>query len=435
MNIRIYNARIVTMAEDGKVIDGEIWIKGKRILYIGDGSDIDRIFCGEKERVIVWDREIDAGRNLIMPGFKNGHTHSGMTFLRSYADDLPLQEWLNQKIFPMEAKLTADDICLLTKLAILEYLTSGITSFFDMYLTPLSIARAAEETGMRCVQVGAVNDFSQSVELVDEMYQKLNQPDSLNSYRLGFHAEYTCSEELLKEVSALAHKYKAPVYTHNSETRREVDECIARTGKTPTEYLDSLGMFDYGGGGYHCVYLSDSDIEIFRKRGMNVILNPASNLKLASGIAPVEQYVKEGLNVAIGTDGPASNNCLDMFREMFLVTGLAKFKENDASAMDADKVLFMATVGGARAMGLKDCDVLAEGKYADLIMIDLNQPNMQPIHNLTKNLVYSGSKQNVKMTMVDGRILYEDGTFHIGETPEVIYKEADKIVQRMKESS
>lgn len=434
MNIRISNARILTMADGMDITDGEVWIQGNRIVYIGDGTDTGRIYRDGAKNVIVWDREIDAKRNLVMPGFKNAHTHSAMTFLRSYADDLPLQEWLNERVFPMESRLTGDDIRLLTKLAVLEYLTSGVTAFFDMYLTPETIAEAAEETGMRCVQVGAVNNFSQSPELVEEMYLKLNRPDSLNSYQIGFHAEYTCDRALLEKVSALAHKYKAPVYTHNSETKREVDGCVAHTGMTPTGYLDSLGMFDYGGGGYHCVWLNDSDIEIFKKRKMHVITNPASNLKLASGIAPVRRYVKEGLNVAVGTDGPASNNCLDMFREMFLVTGLAKYAENDAAAMDADKVLYMATVGGAKAMRLDGCDVLAEGKYADLIMIDLNQPNMQPVHHITKNLVYSGSKQNVKMTMVNGKILYEDGSFHIGEPPEVIYKEAGKIVERAKNS-
>ncbi len=434
MNIRISNARILTMADGMKLTEGEIWIRGKRIAYIGDGTNADLACRGKERDGIVWDREIDAKGNLIMPGFKNAHTHSAMTFLRSYADDLPLQAWLNDRVFPMEAKLTGDDIRLLTKLAVLEYLTSGVTAFFDMYLTPETIAQAAEETGMRCVQTGAVNNFSQSTELVEEMYRKLNQEDSLNSYRIGFHAEYTCDKSLLERVSDLSHKYKAPVYTHNSETKREVEDCIERSGMTPTQYLDSLGLFDYGGGGYHCVWLNDTDIEIFKRRGMHVITNPASNLKLASGIAPIQRYVNAGLNVAVGTDGPASNNCLDMFREMFLVAGLSKYLEQDAAAMDADKVLYMATAGGAAAMGLHDCDMLAEGKYADLIMIDLAQPNMQPIHHITKNLVYSGSKQNVKMTMVNGEILYEDGSFHIGESPEVLYREAAKIVEGIKKA-
>ena len=167
------------------------------------------------------------------------------------------------------------------------------------------------------------------------------------------------------------------------------------------------------------------------KRHMYVITNPGSNTKLASGIAPIDKYLKTDIPVAIGTDGPASNNCLDMFREMFLVTGLAKLREKDAACVDAGEVLKMATCNGAHAMGLKDADVLAEGKIADLILIDLNMPNMRPIHNIGKNLVYSGSRQNVKMTMIGGKILYRDGKFFVGEDPADIYKETEKIVSRL----
>ena len=200
---------------------------------------------------------------------------------------------------------------------------------------------------------------------------------------------------------------------------------------TPTVFLDSLGLFDFGGGGYHCCYMSDEDIEIFKKRGLSAVTNPGSNTKLASGIAPVKRFLDEGVNVAIGTDGPSSNNCLDMFREMFLVTGLAKLREKDASVVSGMDVLRMATVNGAKAMGLDDCDVLAEGKEADLIMIDLKQPNMQPLNDIANNIVYSGSKQNVKMTMIHGKILYEDGKFDIGMTPDDIYAEAAAIQKRL----
>ena len=224
---------------------------------------------------------------------------------------------------------------------------------------------------------------------------------------MGFHAEYTCSEGLLKDLSALANKLQAPVFCHNSETQKEVAECVKRYGMTPTVYLDNIGMFNYGGGGYHCVHMTDSDINVFEKRGMSIVLNPASNLKLASGIAPVSLFMKKGINLALGTDGPASNNALDMFREMFLTTALAKYRENDASAVDANEVLKMATLGGAKAMGLRNCDTLSRGKKADLIVIDLSQPNMQPINNITKNLVYSGSKINVILTMINGNILYQ----------------------------
>lgn len=431
MNIRFYNARILTM-KDAQILEGELWVQGQKILYVGDGSDVDAVYQELALESIVWDREIDCEGNLLMPGFKDAHTHSGMTLLRSYADDMPLTDWLNQQVFPIEARMDGEMIYHLTKLAILEYLTSGITAIFDMYLTPETIAQACVDMGMRCVQVSGQNNFSQSLELTECMYQKLNHEDPLLSYFIGFHAEYTCSRELLEEVAALAHKYQAPVFTHLAETQAEVEGCKERYGMSPVKLLDSLGMFDFGGGGYHCVYLDEEDMEIFRKRNLSVVTNPGSNTKLASGIAPISEYLRRGINVAIGTDGPASNNCLDMFREMFLVTGLAKLRENDAAAVDAFEVLKMATVNGSRAMNLPDTDVLAKGKAADLIMIDLHQPNMQPINNIPKNIVYSGSKQNVKMTMIQGTILYENGQFTQDYDVEEIYGKANEIINSLR---
>ena len=206
---------------------------------------------------------------------------------------------------------------------------------------------------------------------------------------------------------------------------------MERWGKTPTALTDAVGMYAYGGGGYHCIWLDDADLDIFAQRGLSAVTNPASNLKLASGIAPVRAFMQRGINTAIGTDGPASNNCLDMFREMFLTAGLAKIREMDAACLCADEVLYMATAGGAKAMGLTDCDSLAVGKKADLVLIDCKQPNMQPEGNVVKNLVYSGSKQNVKMTMVDGQILYEDGQFLIGFASDEIYQKANAVINRM----
>lgn len=429
MQIRFYNARILTMEEGKEIFCGEVWTSNERILYVGNTQEAE---VELKDSGFVFDEEIDCEGNLLMPGFKNAHTHSGMTLLRSFADDLPLSEWLNNRVFPIEAQMSADDIYELSKLAVLEYLTSGITAVFDMYLTPESIADAFDDMGMRCVQVGAVNNFSQSPELVEEMYVKLNEKSPLQSYILGFHAEYTCSKELLEKIAALAHKYQAPVFTHLAETQAEVDGCVERYGKTPMAFLDSLGMFDYGGGGYHCVYMKDEDIQIMKEKGLYVVSNPASNLKLASGIAPISAFLNAGVPVALGTDGPASNNCLDMFREMFLVTALAKVREADASAVDAVEVLKMATVNGALAMGLRDADVLSKGKLADMILIDLNQPNMQPLNNIVKNIVYSGSKQNVKMTMIAGKILYMDGKFCTEYLPEEIYRKANEIIGRFK---
>ncbi len=434
MNIRFYNARILTM-ENADILNGELWVQGDRILYVGDGTDTEAVYEQLQLGSILWDREIDCEGNLLMPGFKDAHTHSGMTLLRSYADDLPLQDWLTKQVFPIEAKMDGEMIYHLTKLAILEYLTSGITAIFDMYLTPETTAQACVDMGMRCVQVSGMSgqdDFARSLEKTEQCYLKYNHDDPLLSYFIGFHAEYTCSRKLLESVAELAHKYHAPVYTHLAETEAEVEGCVARYGMSPTKLFDSLGIFDYGGGGYHCVYLDEADMEIFRKRDLSVVTNPGSNTKLASGIAPISAYLRKGINVAIGTDGPASNNCLDMFREMFLVTGLAKLREHDASAVDAWEVLKMATVNGSKAMQLPDTDILAKGRLADLIMIDLHQPNMQPLNNIPKNLVYSGSKQNVKMTMIGGRILYENGRFADAYDVEAIYGKANEIIDSLR---
>lgn len=425
MKIRIRNARILTMEEPIEIFQGELQVTDNKISYVGPPMEEVELSG------IHFDRTIDAQGNVIMPGFKNAHTHTAMTFLRSYAEDLPLKEWLYEKVFPMEAKLTPEDIYELSVLGIMEYLTSGITANFDMYMSPQMGAKASVDCGFRTVLCGSANDFGGDKASLKKEFETLNNYHELISYILGFHAEYTTSKELIADIADLAKELKTPVFLHNSETKEEVDGCIKRYGKTPTAFLDSMGMFDYGGGGFHCVYMSEEDLEICRKRNLFVVTNPGSNTKLASGIAPITKMIDKNIPVAIGTDGPASNNCLDMFKEMFLVTGLQKLKNMDAQAVGAKEVLKMATVNGAKAMGLKDCDTLSVGKYADLIMIDLHQPNMQPMNNIEKNLVFSGSKQNVKMTMVNGKILYEDGTFYIGREPEEVYKNANGIIGRM----
>lgn len=419
MTIRLYNAKILSV-EEMRISEGELWIEDNKISYIGERKDADCSF----------DREIDIMGNLLMPSFKNAHSHSAMTFLRSYADDLPLQEWLFQKVFPQEAKLNGDRIYKFTRLAILEYLTSGITSVFDMYFYADDYYSACVDSGFRSVMCGGVCGDDKAQDLEDR-FVKFNRLDPLVSYKLGIHSEYLCPLPLIKDVAALAEKYKAPVYMHNSETQREVDECIERYGKTPTEVLYDNGIFEYGGGGFHCNFLSDRDFEIFKEKGLWAVTNPSSNLKLASGIAPICRMLDENVNLAIGTDGAASNNCLDMFREMFLVTALQKYATGDAAACPAGDVLKMAVSGGAKAMGLHDCDDLKVGKIADIIEIDLSQPNMQPMHNIVKNVVYSGSKQNVKMTVCNGKILYRDGEFFIGEAPEKIYEQANAAVREL----
>jgi len=435
MRIRFFNTLIMTMEEGCEIFPGEVWTRDDRIDAVikaencGEKSDPSTAGdCAEKQ---AWDREIDCQGNLLMPGFKDAHTHSSMTFLRSYADDLPLHDWLQKKIFPMEERLDEEAIYSFGRLAILEYLTSGITGICDMYLRPKAMAQVCADLGMRCTLISGLNDFSSSLEKVEEEFESLNRFDPLVRYSMGFHAEYTCSKALLQGLSELAHAKKAPVFMHLSETKQEVEGCKERYGMTPPAFLDSLGLFDFGGGGYHCVHVTDEDLELMKARGVAAITNPASNLKLASGIAPVAEFLRRGILVAIGTDGPASNNCLDFFRETFLVSALSKVKEEDPSSMDALDVLKMATVNGAKVMGFADNDVIAPGKYADLIMIDLQQPNMMPKHNIAKNLIYSGSKSNVKMTMIAGRILYENGIFYTSASRDEIYEDCEKKLKKM----
>lgn len=422
MRIRFYNARILTMKDGEEIIEGELHVEGNRITYIGS----------ETKEGIAWDREIDCERNLLMPGFKNAHTHSAMTFLRSYADDLPLQEWLYNRVFPMEAKLTKQDQIDLAKLGMLEYLTSGITANFDMYLDNMCHAKASAELGFRTVLCGSMNDFGGTVAETEEEYYKINEVSPLVSYKLGFHAEYTTKGETIVELGKLAQKMKEPVYMHLSETKKEVDECYDRYQMSPVKYLDSVGIFEYGGGGFHGVWMNEEDMDICAKKNVSIVSNPSSNVKLASGVADLCGLLKKGVNLALGTDGPASNNALDMFREMYLAATLQKVTKMDAAAMDAVEVLKMATVGGAKAMGLPDCDVLSEGKLADIIMIDMHRPNMQPENNILKNIVYSGSKENIKMTMIDGKIMYEKGSFYLEEAAEDIYKKANDIINRIR---
>lgn len=408
----------LVLNKDFEIESTDVYVDGGKIVKIGE-SDIKA------------DRIYDLNGNLLMPSFKNAHTHSAMTFGRSFADDLPLSSWLNDKIFPLEAKLNGDDIYKLSKLAFLEYLTSGITACFDMYYFPENMAKASVDFGFRTVMCGAVNNFKESVEKLEEYYNKYNNYDELVSYKLGFHAEYTTSKEIMQGISQLAEKYSAPVFMHSSETKSEVEGCIERYGKSPTALFDELGLFNYGGGAYHSVWVDDNDLEIYKKRGVWAVINAGSNCKLASGIAPVSKMMDLGINLAIGTDGPASNNALDIFREMYLIAATQKINNCDAASTDANAILKAATIGSAHCMGLDECDVIDEGKTADLIVIDMHRPNMQPINNITKNIVYSGSKENVKMAMINGKILYENGEF-INTDIEKIYSEAQAVIDRIK---
>ena len=421
MRIRIYNCKVLTLLGEEKIFEGEVWVNGTKIEYVGSAKKPEGIF----------DRSINAAGKLVMPSFKNTHAHSAMVFLRSYADDLPLDLWLNDSVFPMEDKLREEYMGDLVKLAIMEYLTSGITAAMDMYFYAEETAKAAVSSGFRMVMVSTLNDFSESAEEMERAYLRYNSFDPLIGYRLGFHAEYTTSVELMRDIAKISQKHGAPVFMHAQETQKETRECIERHGKTPVALFDSLGLFDYGGAIYHGVWLNDEDMDILRKRDVGVVINSASNLKLASGIAPTKKLLERGIRLGIGTDGAASNNCLDMFRELFLFTALAKVREMDAAVVPPAAALHASTDEGARIMGLSDCGGLAAGQEADLILLDLKKPNMQPENNILKNIVYSGSKDNVYLTMAAGRILYENGEF-LTIDRERVYDSVRRITDEMK---
>ncbi|MCR5664049.1 MAG: amidohydrolase [Oscillospiraceae bacterium] len=419
--IRFYNGRTLRFFPELRLGGEEVWVDGSRISYVGPA----------RADAPAFERQIDLRGNLLMPGFKNAHTHTAMTFLRSMADDMPLERWLKEQVWPREARLTDEQVYAFTTLGIMEYLSGGVTACFDMYFHNDAFTAACIDAGFRAVICSALNNFDRDAEQTERDYLKYNALHELISFRLGIHAEYTTGRERLEYAASLAEKYKAPCFTHLSETAEEVEGCLQRYGLTPPRLLDELGFFRYGGGGYHCVHFSDEDIALFAEKGLWAVTCPASNLKLASGVAPIEKLRKAGVRLAIGTDGAASNNALDMFREMYLVSALQKERENDPAACPAEEVLRMACVGGAQAMGLPDCDDLAPGKKADLIVIDLHRPNMQPLHRLAANLVYAGSRDCVRLTMVNGRVLYEDGVFRIGAEPEKVFAEANRLVKEL----
>ena len=412
--IRFTNGKVLRFGGGMRISDEEVWVDGGSIVHVGPAP----------EELPEFQRQIDLKGDLLIPGLKDAHTHTAMTFLRSLADDMPLDKWLSEQVWPNEAKLTGEAVYCFTRLGILEYLSGGITAAFDMYIKNDSYAQACIDSGFRTVMCSGLNNFDADPENIEREYQKFNNRNELLSYTLGIHAEYTTSMERMEYMASLAEKYQAPCYMHCAETKSEVEGCLERYGLTPPLLLDRVGLFRYGGGGFHCTWMSDEDVALFARKGLWAVTNPASNLKLASGIAPVDQMLSAGVPMAIGTDGAASNNALDMFREMYLASCLQKVSRNDAAAGKAENILTMACVGGARAMGLNDCDDIAEGKLADLVVIDLNRPNMQPVNNIAKNLVFAGSKENVRLTMVNGRVLYEKGAFFVGEEPEEIYRQA-----------
>lgn len=412
------NASILKM-DDSPIIFGDLLVENNKIAYIGSDSS----------KYAPFDKIIECNGNLIMPGFKNVHTHNGMTFLRSKADNNNLHDWLFNECFPREALLRPNDIYALGKVALLEQISGGITSCLDMYFYTMEHKKAMEEMGFRGTVQGCITAAYGTQDLV-KFYKDINKEDALVKFSIGYHAEYTSTLEDLLATKKALDEVKAPFQVHLSETKKEVEECIAKRNMTPCEYFDSLGLWDNGGVCFHCIYLSDHDIELFKQRKITVVTCPGSNMKLASGIAPIKRYLDEGLLIGIGTDGPASNNSLDMFKEMWLVANLAKIQTGNSDAIPAYEVLKMATVNGAKILGI-DAGTLEVGKLADIILLDMSKPSMQPINDVINNIVYAGSKDIVKLTMIEGKIVYEDGRFFINEDLESIYEKAQEVTDRI----
>lgn len=411
MAILFKNARILTMKDD-HIFEGNIVIKDNRIAYIGN----------DYQAYGPFEREIDCDKNLLMPGFKNPHAHSGMVFARNLVQDVSLQDWLFKYIFPREEHLIPEDIYHLNKVAYLEYVSGGITTVFEHYFFPDSSAKAAEEFGMRTLLLGTYDAQRTSVaKLVDNVHKYNDRNDPLVRYVFGFHAEYTADDELVSKTKEAIDLAKTPFYTHISETQKEVDECVARHGLPPAEFLYKKGLFAYGGGGYHCSHLTDKEMKLFKDNNLTIVSCPGSNKKLASGDAPLNKYFKEGIRIALGTDGPASNDKLDMFYEMQLAVS-----NNGFSVISPFEYLKMLTVNGAIAMNI-DAEYLEVGKLADIIMLDVSNFEGDIISNIVKN----GSVNNVKLTMINGKILYENGKYFLKESLEDIYKKADEVKQRI----
>ncbi len=395
MELLIKNALVVPMTGDDPFM-GSVGVDGNRIVYVGaEVSDAERV--------------IDAGGKVLMPGLVNTHGHVAMTLLRGYADDLPLMTWLEDHVWPFEAKMTGDDVARGTALGIEEMLLGGTTSFVDMYGFEERVAEEADRLGIRALLGAGVLDAS--IERYEETLRRLLVAAATDRVRAaaGPHAPYTCNPDTLKRVKELAEKYDLPLVVHLSETEDEVRMIRERYGKTSTEYLDELGLLGPRTIAAHCVHLTDGDIAILKERGVHVSHNAQSNMKLASGVARVTELLRQGVNVSLGTDGACSNNDLDMWEEMRAASYLQKVTERDPRVLPAYETLRMATVYGAKALGYNDLGFISEGALADFILVNVDTPHMQPIHNIVSNLVYSGKASDVDTVVVDGKILVEDG--------------------------
>ena len=373
------------------------------------GIEGDRIsFVGEAPADFIPDRIVNGADRLVIPGLVNAHAHAAMTLLRHRADDLPFMTWLFDNIIPMEKRLQPGDVYWGTMLAACEMLRSGTTCFNDMYFTGSEIVRACQESGLRAVLSEGLVDGNDLDAAADDVRRYRDQ-DRL-TFMLAPHAPYTCAPDYVRLIIERAKELRVGIHTHIAESRGEITQIAEKYGKTPFEYFESVGLFELPTVAAHCVYMTDSDIEILAKYNVSVATNPVSNLKLANGVAPVKKLLKVGINVALGTDGAASNNSLNMIREMGVLCLVHKGVNEDAQCVPAAHGVHIATMGGARALGLGgEIGSIEAGKKADLAILNLNYSHFTPRSNLLAALCYGAQGNEVETVLVDGEILLENG--------------------------
>jgi len=427
MSTLIKNTTIIPMLEPGAIIEqGYIIIEGNLIKEVGSGS----IPPGN------YDKIIDGTDKIVIPGLINTHTHAAMTLLRGYADDLPLMEWLETKIWPLEAKLTGEDCYWGTMLAITEMIKSGTTTFADMYFFMDRAAQAVKESGIRgilsrgMVGVGPENEkaIADTLELADKWHKKA---DDRIRVMFGPHAPYTCPPDYLNKVLQEVAKTKLGIHMHIAETRYEFETIETQYGLSPVQHLEKIGLFNYPVLAAHCVHVTAEDIQILKMRKVGIAHNPKSNMKLASGIAPVPEMLAAGISVGIGTDGASSNNNLDMIEEMKTCALLHKVNTMNPTVIPAHQGLQMATVNGARVLGIEDITgSIKPGLRADLVIMELSNAHMTPCYDVVSNLVYSANSSDVQTVIINGEIVMENRVIKTFDEQEVMAR-ARSIVKRL----
>ena len=427
-DIAIINGTILTMDTQNSTFEnGFVCIRGDTISHIGANNEIPF----QAKQII------DAKGGLILPGLINGHTHAAMSLFRGLADDLPLMEWLNNYIFPVERRIDADFVYTGTMLACAEMIMCGTTTFCDMYLFEEEVARAAREAGMRCLVGEVLYDFpspnygpiEKGLEYTESLIRKW-EDDPLVSIAVEPHSLFTCSPDLLTAANELSLNYKVPLIIHVAETLNEIAEVREKYGKRPFEHLDSLGILGPHLIADHCVHLDESEIKRMADHGVKAINNPESNMKLASGISPVSKLLAQGVTVGLGTDGCASNNNLDLFTEMDMAAKLHKIATMDPTVLDAVTVMKMATIKGAKALELEDITgSLEPGKKADIIIVDTNKPHLTPMYNPYSHLVYAARGSDVIHSVINGQLVMENRKLLTLNLDDIIAQARAKAVQ------